>query len=66
MSVLEIAQVGDPVLRTRADEVLPEQLQSPEVQQLIDDLIETRHAAGGAGLAANQVSALNRMCWKPR
>jgi peptide deformylase len=61
VSVLEIAQVGDPVLRTRADEVLPEQLHSPEVQQLIDDLIETRHDAGGAGLAANQVSALKRI-----
>jgi peptide deformylase len=61
VSVLEIAQVGDPVLRRRATEVLPEELHSPETQQLIDDLIETRRAAGGAGLAANQVSALHRI-----
>ena len=61
MTVLAIARVGDPVLRTRASEVLPEELLSPEIQQLIDDLIETRHAAGGAGLAANQVSALKRI-----
>lgn len=61
MSVLELAQVGDPVLRRRAREVLPEELHSPSVQQLIDDLIQTRRSAGGAGLAANQVSALKRI-----
>jgi peptide deformylase len=61
VSVLEIAHVGDPILRLRAPEVLPDELQSAEVQRLIDDLIETRHAAGGAGLAATQVSALKRV-----
>ena len=61
MSLLPIATVGDPVLRERAPEVTPEALRSPEVQQLIDDLIDTRRAAGGAGLAATQVSALRRI-----
>ncbi len=61
MSILPIASVGDPVLRARATEVLPHELPSDEVQRLIDDLIETRRAAGGAGLAANQVSALKRV-----
>jgi peptide deformylase len=61
VTVLAIAQVGDPVLRIRATEVLPEELHSLEVQRLIDDLIETRRAAGGAGLAANQVSAPKRV-----
>jgi peptide deformylase len=58
---LEIATVGDPVLRQRAPELDPERLRSPEIQRLIDDLIETRRAAGGAGLAATQVSALERV-----
>ncbi len=61
MTILPIATVGDPVLRERASEVLPEALGSDDVQRLIDDLIETRRAAGGAGLAANQVSALKRI-----
>jgi peptide deformylase len=61
VSVLPIATVGDPVLRERASEVTPEELHSSEVQRLIDDLIETRRAARGAGLAANQVSALKRI-----
>ena len=61
MSVREIVTIGDPVLRTRAREVSPDELASPEVQQLIDDLIETRRAANGAGLAANQVGETLRI-----
>ena len=55
MSVREIVEIGDPVLRQRASEVSPEELRSPEIQALIDDLIETKRAANGAGLAAPQV-----------
>ena len=55
MSVREIVEAGDPVLRERAREVSPTELATPEIQRLIDDLIETRRAAEGAGLAANQV-----------
>jgi peptide deformylase len=51
---MPIAQLGDPVLRERAREVTPEEL--PRLQGLIDDLVETMRAAGGAGLAAPQVS----------
>jgi peptide deformylase len=61
MSVREIATVGDPVLRTRAREIGAEELRTPEVQCLIDELIETMRAAGGAGLAANQVGELLRV-----
>jgi peptide deformylase len=53
--------IGDPVLRERAREVTPKELRSPEVQGLIDDLIETRRAAKGAGLAANQVGETLRV-----
>jgi peptide deformylase len=55
VTVLPIVTVGDPVLRERAREVTPEELRSPGTQQLIDDMIETMRAAGGAGIAANQV-----------
>jgi peptide deformylase len=61
VSVREIRTVGDPVLRTRAREVSEEELRSPELQQLIDDMIETKRAAEGAGLAANQVGELVRV-----
>jgi peptide deformylase len=61
VTVLPIVTVGDPVLRERAREVTPEELASPEVQRLIDDMVETMRAAGGAGLAANQVGELLRI-----
>jgi len=61
VTVLPIVTAGDPVLRERAREVTPEELASPEVQRLIDDMIDTMRAAGGAGLAANQVGSLLRI-----
>jgi peptide deformylase len=61
MAVREIVNVGDPVLRERAREVTPEELASAPVQALIDDMIDTMRAAGGAGLAANQVGELLRI-----
>jgi peptide deformylase len=61
VSVRQIVTAGHPVLRERARDLSPGQLAAPETQALIDDLIETMRAAGGAGLAANQVAALERM-----
>jgi len=61
MSVLPIVTVGDPVLRARAREIGGDELASTIVQHLIDDMIDTMRAAGGAGLAANQVGELLRI-----
>lgn len=55
MTLLKIAQIGHPVLRERAREVTREELLSAEMQQFIDDLVETMRDANGAGLAAIQV-----------
>jgi peptide deformylase len=61
VSVRPIRTIGDPVLRTRARELTPDELRSDDVQQLIDDMIETMRDANGAGLAANQVGELARV-----
>jgi peptide deformylase len=61
VTVLPLVTVGDPVLRRRAREVTPEELRGPRVQRLIDDLVETKRHANGAGLAANQVGELLRV-----
>jgi peptide deformylase len=55
MATRDILRLGHPALRTPAETVAESELLSGEVQQLIDDMLETMHAAGGVGLAAPQV-----------
>ncbi len=61
MAIREILTVGHPLLRERAREVTSQELATPEVQQIIDDLIDTMHHANGAGIAANQIGELIRI-----
>jgi peptide deformylase len=53
--ILNVARMGHPVLRQQAEPIPPEQITSPEVQDFIDDMIETMYDYDGAGLAAPQV-----------
>lgn len=55
MTVRAIVPIGDPVLRQPTREVTIEELATTDVQDLIDDMIETMRNAAGAGIAANQV-----------
>lgn len=55
MAVLKVARLGHPVLRQAARPVPPDEIRSPEVQRLIDDMVETMREYDGAGLAAPQV-----------
>ncbi|MFM7783294.1 MAG: peptide deformylase [Gammaproteobacteria bacterium] len=61
MARREILHIGHPLLRERSRELTREELASPGVQQLIDDMIETMRAANGAGIAAPQVGELLRI-----
>jgi len=61
MAVREILHVGNPLLRKPSRSVTPDELATPELQTLIDDLIDTMHAANGAGIAAPQVGELVRI-----
>jgi peptide deformylase len=53
MAILKIANLGNPVLRIPAEPV--KSIQSPDIQRLIDDMIETMREYHGVGLAAPQV-----------
>jgi peptide deformylase len=61
VTVREILTVGHPILRQPAEAVAEADVGSGEVQQLIDDLIDTMRAANGAGLAANQIGVPRRV-----
>lgn len=50
--------LGSPILREATPDVASD---SPELQQLIDDMIETMHAARGIGLAAPQIGRGERL-----
>ncbi len=55
MAIRNVARLGSPVLRQRAREIPVDEIASPEIQRLIDDLFETMHEYDGVGLAAPQV-----------
>jgi peptide deformylase len=61
MAVLKVARLGHPVLRRVAEPVSPEAIRSPEIQRLIDDMLETMADHDGAGLAAPQVHVSRRV-----
>lgn len=57
--ILQVAQLGNPILYKKAEEVINSQ--DPLIQSLIDDLIETISDANGVGLSAPQVYASKRV-----
>lgn len=58
---LPIVQLGHPTLREIARELSLEEIQSPEIQTLIDDMIFTMKRSSGVGLAAPQVNQSLRL-----
>lgn len=56
MALLPIAKLGNPILRQPAVPVDPREIRGKDVQQLIDDMLETMREEPGIGLAAPQVS----------
>ena len=55
MSILKVARMGHPVLRTPARALDKAAVRNPLMQKFIDDMIETMHEYHGVGLAAPQV-----------
>jgi peptide deformylase len=61
MAIRKVARLGHPVLRQPAAPVPVADIRSPEIQRLVDDMIETMREYDGAGLAGNQVHELRRI-----
>jgi peptide deformylase len=62
VAILKIAQMGEPVLRRKADSIDPREIGSERIRTLIRDMIETMHDADGAGLAVPQVYESLQLC----
>ncbi len=56
--ILPIYPYGSPILR---EETIPVEHDSPALQHLLDDMVETMHAASGIGLAAPQIGRRERL-----
>jgi peptide deformylase len=59
MPVRDVIRMGHPVLRQRAKPV--EQFGTPELRQLVQDMVETMKFKNGAGLAAPQIAVPQRV-----
>ncbi len=59
MALLKIARMGHPVLRQVAEPVADPT--TPEIRQLVKDMVETLADIGGVGLAAPQVHVSKRV-----
>ncbi|MHA2789053.1 peptide deformylase [Corynebacterium sp. S7] len=58
MAIREIRLFGDPVLTTRSSEITTF---DSSLDRLVEDMLETMDAAGGVGLAANQIGLTKRI-----
>lgn len=59
MAVRSIVKMGDPRLLQKSE--LIKEFDTPELQQLIEDMQDTRKAFDGTGLAAPQIGILKRV-----
>jgi len=55
MTILNVARLGNPVIRKPAEAIPKEAITTPEIQRLIDDMVDTMHEHEGVGIAAPQV-----------
>ena len=61
MAVRPVLEIGHPMLAEVAPAVDPVAIGTPEVQQYIEDIIDSMRAANGSGLAANQIGIRARI-----
>ena len=58
MAILNVRQLGDPVLQKKCK---PVRVITPRIEELVGDMYDTMYDAGGVGLAAPQVGILKRI-----
>jgi peptide deformylase len=61
MAILEVLQMGHPLLRDVARPLEAHEIGDRGFQQLLDDMVDTLHEQGGIGLAAPQIGVSVRV-----
>ncbi|MBI2950661.1 peptide deformylase [bacterium] len=61
MAILKVARLGHPVLRMKARPLSRSDIKGRDIQQFVDDMVETMRDYHGVGLAAPQVHAPYRI-----
>lgn len=55
MAILKVARLGHPIIRTKTEAFSAQEIELPETQALIENMIETMREYDGVGLAATQI-----------
>lgn len=58
MAVLEVVQIGNPVLKAKAE---PVEKINKQILKILDDMADTMYASDGVGLAAPQIGVSKRI-----
>ncbi len=61
MAIKKVTTIGAKVLRTKTENLDPQELQTEEFSGMLDDMIDTMYAEKGAGLAAPQIGISKRV-----
>ena len=61
MAVRRVIRMGNPGLRLKARSIEVNEIDTPELKRLVEDMVDTLHDYGGIGLAATQVNVPVRL-----
>ena len=61
MAARKIVEIGDPRLREKSRTVDPAGFGGAELRELVEDMVDSMHAAGGIGIAAPQIGVSLRV-----
>jgi len=62
MAAQKVIRMGHPTLRQVADQLTPDEINSPDLKNLIQDLYDTMKLEGGIGIAAPQINISKQIC----
>ncbi len=62
MATQKVIRMGHPTLRKVAEQLTPDEIHSPALKVLIQDLYDTMKLEGGIGIAAPQINISKQIC----